>query len=316
MTGFTHFSNILPDPLNPIGTAGETLTPGAATQDSHVGISSLKVTSKSESLSSRTNSGRLVSSMSGKHSWQFDLSYNPMTREEFEPVYNFLLQKKGRYSPFYFTLPTHLTTRNTTFWNNLNSGTTTMVIENEEVSSSVLRVGREYFISTQGNTNWLNVMDPANGSSNLNHVFRATNTASGSGYARELYMVPGQDSFLLTSNNSYSAAVHGTPLPGDFFTIEDSYDSNHTKLYRVTRVETVSNYQGNNPPPSNSETTNNEAIRVHFMPPLRRYVRYSTAQVNFKDPRPRVMLTTDVQDYSLDVDNLYSFSLKLEEAEK
>ena len=91
--------------------------------------------------------------------------------------------------------------------------------------------------------------------------------------------------------------------------VEDSLEPLHTKLYRVTRVETPTNNQSSAPSLSSSR------IRVHFTPSLRRNT-YVGANINFHDPKPRVFLSSDVQEYSTSVDNLYSFSLKLEEAEK
>jgi hypothetical protein len=38
-----------------------------------------------------------------------------MTREEFEPIYSFLLQRKGRLNPFYIVLPNQSSSRNAAF---------------------------------------------------------------------------------------------------------------------------------------------------------------------------------------------------------
>ena len=100
MPANTDFTNILPDPNNMYNDAG---------QDSGTiggpGFASVKLLSKSQTAKSRTNSGRLVTRHFGKHNWEIDIKYNPMTREEFEPVYSFLLSKQGQLVPFFVSLP-------------------------------------------------------------------------------------------------------------------------------------------------------------------------------------------------------------------
>ena len=49
------------------------------------------------------------------------------------------------------------------------------------------------------------------------------------------------------SFTGYDDGTHGAPKPGDFFTIDDDSDSNHTKMYQVVRAETRTNYE-NQPP--------------------------------------------------------------------
>ena len=38
-----------------------------------------------------------------------------MTRDQFEPIYNFLLAQKGRLKPFFVQLPNQYTSRNAAF---------------------------------------------------------------------------------------------------------------------------------------------------------------------------------------------------------
>ena len=75
------------------------------------------------------------------------------------------------------------------------------------------------------------------------------------------------------------------------FTIADSADSSHTKAYIVTQV--------------NSST-------LTITPGLAKAVT-GGASLDFADPKIKVIQTSDNREYGLSVDNLYSFSLKLEE---
>ena len=47
--------------------------------------------------------------------WNISITYNPMTRDQFEPVYSFLLEKNGRLNPFYVQLPQQTNSRNAAF---------------------------------------------------------------------------------------------------------------------------------------------------------------------------------------------------------
>ena len=94
---------------------------------------------------------------------------------------------------------------------------------------------------------------------------------------------------------------------GDMFTITDSNDSLHTKAYRVTRVLSNATYQSGGTQPSTSQRL------VYFTPHLQRAVAQG-ATCDYT-PLIRVMQTADVQQYSLGTNNLFSFSLSLEEAQ-
>jgi hypothetical protein len=102
------------------------------------------------------------------------------------------------------------------------------------------------------------------------------------------------------------SAVSGSPSPGDFFTITDSSDVNHRKAYKVLRVEDNGTYQTGTTQPTTAQR------RVWTQPPICRAVA-SGATVNFINPRFRVIQKSDVVEYDLDTDNLYQFSLSLEE---
>ena len=242
MPTFTTFSDLLPDPINKINNAGATDASGNAGP----GFAKIKFTSDNTTQVSRTISGRGVTASPSYHSWSFDISYNPMTRDEFDPIGTFLDGRRGRLNPFFVILPQHAAPKNTTF--------------------------------------------AAYATANLNGITAATTAA-------------GSPTLML---NGFTA-ISGSPSPGDFFTITDSSDVNHKKAYKVLRVEDNGTYQiGTTVPTLNTQR------RVWTQPPISRAVT-SGAIINFINPRFRVVQKGDTLEYDLDTDNLYQFSLSLEE---
>jgi hypothetical protein len=244
MASFSDYLNILPDPNNPIGDAGQSL---AVVSGGSLGpgYASVQLSSEQPTMIDRTNSGRVVARALVGHKWNVQIGYNPMTRAEFEPVYNFLLHKRGRLRPFYVSLPQYRLPQDSSF---------------------------------------------------ASFVQSATLTIDGAQTA-------GVDTFEISSATTLS----GAPKPGDLFTITDSADSNHTKAYMVTRVETNANYQSGDQPSTSQ-------YRIHFTPGLQRSTT-NGSEVVFNNPLIRVILAQDIQEYSLGTNNLYSFSLRLEEAQ-
>ena len=236
------YQNRLPDPTNGIGNAGQ--NSGAAGP----GFASVSLTSSSPVMKTRTNSGRTIARAVAGQRWDIDISYNPMTRAQFEPIYNFLLNRRGGLKPFQVSLPQYALPQNTTFSNYAVAAPTGIRTHNP-----------------------------------------SANVASG---VTEM-LIDGL------------SASSGDPSPGDLFTITDAGDSNHTKVYRVTQVETNSTYNTLQP-------TAAQRI-VHFIPGLSRAVQNNSILV-FANPLIRVV-ATDSQEYSLGANGLYNFSLKLEEAQ-
>ena len=58
-----------------------------------------------------------------------------------------------------------------------------------------------------------------------------------------------------------TSSISGDPKPGDFFTISDPTDTNHTKAYKIVRVETPTTYQTGLPVSAGTR-------RIHTMPSL------------------------------------------------
>lgn len=257
MGDFSTFQNILPDPNNRITDAG------AASGGSYgAGYSAVTFSSNQNILRDRTNSGRLIARAKTGHNWRIKISYNPMTRDEFEPINTFLLQRRGALNPFFVSLPQY------------------RLPQDPDFSSWVQASG--------GSTNQLHVVTlPAANS---------TGTA-------------GSTTLLLTASN-YVVATHKTPLPGDLFTIAGA-NSNHKKAYQVTRVETNTDYHIVGTSPTRPDTNQ---VRIHFVPALSKSVTAGDDLI-FNDPKIQVVIAGDVQEYALNTDNLYAFSLSLEEVQ-
>ena len=115
----------------------------------------------------------------------------------------------------------------------------------------------------------------------------------------------GSTSFIISGTNM-TEALAGNPRPGDFINIEDPADVNHVKAYKVTRVETNAYYRAGTTQPATNQR------RIHVTPALSRNVS-SGAVVRFVNPRFRVIQKGDTLEYDLNTDNLYQFSLSLEE---
>jgi hypothetical protein len=237
MGAFSTFGNRLPDPAFGVDEAGQNVN---STANFGPGFASVTFTKEQPTMMSRTNSGRVVTRSLVGEKLKIAIAYNPLTRAEFEPVYSFLTEKKGRLKPFFVSLPQYADAQDSTY-----SGTFTV--------------------------------DGA--------------------YAA------GKDNFLADHSS-----LTGTPKRGDTFTITDGANSNHTKLYTVTRVQTNSDYYSGESQPSANQ------YRVYCQPNLV-YNVADNSTLNFVSPLVRVIQSSDVREYSLGTNNLYTFSLSLEEAQ-
>jgi hypothetical protein len=240
MVTFNSFANILPDPVNKITDSGDIDPTGVAGP----GFAGVNFASNGETQVSRTNSGRGVSRDQGRQWWSFSIRYNPMLRDQFDPVDTFLASRNARRDPFYVVLPQYSKPKDSTF--------------NAFALSNTLHV--------EGDT------------------------------------AAGATNFMLNC----TAVINGNPRPGDMFTITDAANANHKKVYKVTRVETSTRYQAGTTAPTTHER------RVHINPPLQRFTSNNSI-VNFINPLFRVVMKGDVREYELTTENLYNFSLDLEE---
>tara|TARA_E500000178_G_scaffold140652_1_gene140296 strand:- start:721 stop:1461 length:741 start_codon:yes stop_codon:yes gene_type:complete len=244
---FSSFQNILPDPNNTIGEAGQaagTAGPGFAT---------VSLTSEQPTMKDFTNGGRLLARAIASHAWKIKIGYNPLTQTEFDRIYTFLLHRRGSINPFFVSLPQYRTPRDANF-------------------------------ATYSTT-----------PSNKLEVLSNTNVFAGatSGFFQQI---------------GYNFNTNGTPTPGDLFTVEDSANSNHLKAYMVTRVETNSNYLNTAAQPGVAQ------LRIHFTPGASKTMN-AGAKLVFHNPLIKVISTKDIQQYALNTDNLYSYSLDLREVQ-
>ena len=89
---YTSFQTILPDPNNGVAAGGQS---SSVSGDKGPGFASISITSGSPIQVSTTNSGRVTTRGIAGHKYTMSITYNPMTRDSFEPVYNFLLEKRA-----------------------------------------------------------------------------------------------------------------------------------------------------------------------------------------------------------------------------
>jgi hypothetical protein len=91
------------------------------------------------------------------------------------------------------------------------------------------------------------------------------------------------------------------------FNIEDSTNSNHKKIYQITRVADDSNKL-------TTDTILSNQRRYYITPSLEKDVS-NNSTIYYSAPLIRVVQTADIQEYNLGTNNLYSFALNLEEAQ-
>ena len=235
------YMDILPDPTNKILDSG--LASGSGTAGP--GFASVKFTSDQPTIVDRTHSGRVITRAIAGQFWKVAITYNPLTRAEFEPVSSFLMAMQGSLKPFFVYLPQYLTARDSSFASNNTSAAVTVD------ESGGVDAGRTYIKVAYGGS--------------------------------------------------------GTPKPGDIFNIIDSNNSNHLKTYMVTRYETSSSHSTEFGALSSGEK------RLSFNPPLQYSISHG-AELEFTNPKIRVINKNRTNEYSLNTNNLFKFSLNLEEA--
>ena len=71
-----------------------------------------------------------------------------------------------------------------------------------------------------------------------------------------VFAVAGATNILIAGPSGYNHSSNGRAKPGDLFTIESS-DSNHKKVYQVTRVEASDIYLA-------GAAVDNDQLRVHL----------------------------------------------------
>ena len=117
MSQFASFQNILPDPNNAIGTAGQ------PTGTNGPGFACVAIRSEQKTLRDFTNSGRILARAVASHRWKIKIDYNPLTRDEFDIVYGFMLQRRGGIDPFFVQLPQYSLPKQAAFSTYINTQT-------------------------------------------------------------------------------------------------------------------------------------------------------------------------------------------------
>lgn len=93
--------NTLPDPVNTIDNAGTDAGGGVAGP----GFKTVKLTSNQPVLTSRSRTGITYRRINQYHQWKVDISYNKLTKAQFNTVYPFLLQRQSFQEAFFVDLP-------------------------------------------------------------------------------------------------------------------------------------------------------------------------------------------------------------------
>jgi len=230
------FLQVLPDPNVKIDTAGlSNQVTGAAGP----GFLSETIGFEQKVQQDRSIGGNTVRRTNSHAAWDINIQYNPLTKIEFEPVYHFLMEKRGSRKSFYVSLPQYKTPKDATF--------AAYAAGNTITTTSAANAG----VTT------IEITEPT-----------------------------------------------GTITVGDVFNLIDPNDSTHVQTYMVARVETSA---------LNETAPTGGSVRLHFFPRLQKYTA-SGATAVFNNPLFKVKQKQDIQEYSLDSEGLYSFTLQLEEA--
>lgn len=312
MATFSNFSDLLPDPNNKINTAGAADATGSAGP----GFAKIKFASDNTTQVSRTISGRGVTASPSYHKWNFDITYNELTRADFDPVSSFLESRRGRLNPFYVILPQHAAPKDTNFNTYVSSRLLTITSISATGSAVTLNfatqaatpfpIGTVIYVEGVVPTGYNGIYTATAGTtSSVTFTSTTTGTMTTAGTINGITAAAtaaGSTTITIKGPATFS----GDPSPGDFFTISDPTDVNHKKTYKVIRVETNSTYRIGDTQPTVTQR------RIHTHPPITRTVTVGSG-INFINPKFRVTQKGDTLEYDLDTDNLYQFSLSLEE---
>jgi len=237
------------------------------------GFASIKLTNDQKILVSRTNSQRLLARAVAGQKWNIDINYHPMTRAEFEPVFNFLLAKQGPLTPFFVSLPQYRTPQNSTWATSAASGTITPRVEGAVTAGASQVIMQAFDHASIGSSSTIPVWHP--------------DTHPG-------YIYP------------------NGPKPGDMITFEDSADTTHTKAYLITSAETKNEVNSLDADQVQLTVTpplaKNVANHAHIVLGNKR-----EGVTTLLVPKVKVVMPQPIKEYSLNSVNPYSFNLKQEE---
>jgi len=239
------FANELPDPNYKISPGGHTL----ATGDAGPGFAAIKLTNDQKVLVNRTNSQRVLARSVVGQKWKVGITYHPMTRAEFEPVYSFLLRQEGPMTPFFVSLPQYRVPQNSE-WNTTvtktfqHSGEATLVYAND------IKVVLDSYSTGAAGTKTVKLA-----------IAKHASATSDAAWAHNTGL--------------------NTPKPGDMVTFE-----NHSKAYLVTHVETNSIYQDTNDRPTVSQLKIGVSPSLSKAIPATTVARFSAPKIKVIMPQP------------------------------
>lgn len=130
------FLNILPDPNYKINTAGLEDGSGAAGP----GFVSETVSLVRPIERERARNGFMVRKARTHSKWEIAINYNPLTLTEFEPVYNFLMEKRGTKKAFYVSLPQYKAPKDATFATYVQSNPVPITSSSNSAGNRILEV--------------------------------------------------------------------------------------------------------------------------------------------------------------------------------
>ena len=310
------FSNVLPDPVNKITAAG---VYDNSTGTAGPGFASVSLRSVRDTQVSRTISGRAVTRSQGAQNWEIDIQYNPLTRDEFEPVYSFLLSRNARKTPFFVALPEYAAPRDATFATAASTypiyldtaasaGATNIIVKHLNISGDP-KSGDMFTITDANDTNHLKAYRITRVENST--VYETSGLAS---TQRRIHFVPPLSratSIGLTaktttsaSGNTYALASHGlsngqqirVSAAGSALTLDQVYYiiNSTTNSFSVAAT-------------SGGTQINTSSLNITFIP--------IPTIVNFTNPKVRCILKSDVQEYAIGTNNLFQFGLSLEEVQ-
>ena len=197
----TH-SNRLPDPNYSIAETGAGGS-GAAGP----GFATVKLDSIQPTAVTTTNSGRVTSRSIVAHKWQIAITYNPMTRDQFEPIFNFLMEKRGRLKPFEVVLPQYSAPRTAL---QLTSGSN-ITVDGAIVAGAPYFKADNHSATTSGNLR-PGDMFTFNDSNNSNHkkAYRVTAVTNNTDYISGLQPAADERYYYVTPSVEKAVANNAT----------------------------------------------------------------------------------------------------------
>jgi hypothetical protein len=233
MAAFTPFSNRLPDPNYSIEETGKggsgTAGPGFAT---------VKVTSMQPVATSVTNSGRVSTRTIQAHRWKISLTYNPLTRNQFEPIYNFLLERRGRLKSFEVVLPQYNSPRTTTSGTisvdgAITAGATNFKVDGFGSVSGGLRPGDMFNFTDSNNSNHKKTYRIVRVLTNSDYLTGGTQPASDE---RVYYTIPSVDKGVADNSTlTYANPIFRVMQEGDVR--EYSLGTNNLYTFSLNLIE-------------------------------------------------------------------------------